>query len=257
MRQKRREAPEWIFPWKPRREPWTPKVVALASSLALFGWLVGFVRMETATPNPWGLDHASVIHGSDTPEGRALALRARENGPTPVRFQTGDWPQLLRTENREFARAAQIHSPYQPRFQAWEPAPATIPPLSEPGTGVLPPPPERPAPAPPPPGGALRPVIQPLAGLRPHEVPDELPPYSGTIDAAMMSDSVRFLLRLSRDGRVLDSIALSGGDTPEATTQLIDWLQGVRLRRTTPDHPATPDHAEWVAIRILFLNRPR
>lgn len=251
MRQMRREAPEWIFPWKRRGEPLMPKLIAVCTAVAFFGWLVGFVRIQTTTPNPWGLDKASVIHVTDTAEGRALALKARENGPTPVRFQTSDWPQLRSYEEGEIARLTLSDHTYQPRFQPWPTKTAAVPSLSQPDVGVLPAPPPAPPHAAPPLAGVPQPKILPLSGLQVEEVPLDLPAYEGAMDAAMMSESVRLLIQLAGDGRVQDCIALSGGDTPEATAQLIAWVRGVRFLRSSTEGP------QWAAVRIRFLNQPR
>jgi hypothetical protein len=250
MKQKRREAPEWIFSWKRRGEPVFPKLVAVGFAVAMFGGLLGFVRIQTTTPNPWGLEKASVIHVPDTPEGRALALEARENGPSPVRFSTTDWPALLVFENEQLARLSAKMEPYEPRLRGWEPEPATVPPLSQAGAMVLPPLPAAEVRPLLPPAGPPQPVIWPLSGITAQEVPGELPKYEGVMDAAMQADSLRFLIQLDGSGKVLECIALSGGDTPEGTASLAEWVRGIRFLRESPEGPV------WAALRIRFLNQP-
>lgn len=251
MKQKRREAPEWIFSWKRRGEPVLPKLVAVGVSAAVLGGLLGFVRIQSTTPNPWGMKKASIIHVLDTPEGRALALEAREKGPLPVRFTTSDWPDLVSFENEQLARLAAKVEPYRPRLRDWESEPAGVPALAQPGAMVLPPLPDVEVQTPPQPPGAAQPVIWPLSGLALEEVPAELPRYEGAVDAAMQADSVRFLIQLDRDGQLLECIALSGGDTPAATASLTNWLRGIRFARKSGEGPV------WAALRIRFVNQPR
>ncbi len=250
MKQKRREAPEWIFSWKRRGEPILPKLIAVGFSAAMLGGLLGFVRIQTTTPNPWGLEKASVIHVLDTPEGRALALEAREKGPSPVRFSTSDWSTLVAFENDQLARLSAKVEEYRPQLREWQPESPPVPALSRPGTMVLPPLPAIEVKSPPLPPGPPQPVIWPLSGLSPDEVPAVLPAYEGVVDAAMQADSVRFLIQLDGGGHVLESIALSGGDTPEGTASLADWVRGIRFLRTTGEGPT------WAALRIRFINQP-
>lgn len=251
MKQKRREAPEWIFSWKRRGEPVLPKLVAVVFSSAILGGLLGFVRIQSTTPNPWGLEKASVIHVLDTPEGRALALEARENGPSPVRFSASDWPSLAAFENEQLSLLASKSEPYRPRLRKWEPEPLTVPRLSQPGAMVLPPLPAIEIQSRPPPSGPPQPVIWPLSGLTREEIPADLPKYEGVVDAAMQADSLRFLIQLDAEGQVRECIALSGADTPEATASLTDWVLGIRFLRKSGEGPV------WAALRIRFLNQPR
>ena len=251
MRQKRREAPEWVFPWKRRREPVLPKVLALGFALSVFGGLLGFVRIRTSTPNPWGLEKASLIHVADTREGRELALLAREEGPSPVRFSTADWPELIAFENEKIARFGSASELYQPELRPWAPDPVSEPRLSRPGTMVLPPLPVVEPGTPPAPVGSLQPVIWPVSGLARGEIPGGLPRYDGPVDAVMQADSLRFLIQIDGTGQVMECIALSGGDTPETTALLTEWLRGIRFLRNLPDGPA------WAALRVRFLNQER
>lgn len=249
MKQKRREAPEWIFRWKRRGEPVFPKLVAVGFSAALFGGLVGFVRIQATTPNPWGLEKASVIQVLPTPEGKALALEAREKGPSPARFSSADWPALVAFENEQLDLMSAKLEPYRPKLRAWQDPPAQTPALTQPGAMVLPPLPEPEPLVPPPPAGALRPVIWPLSGLTAAEVPAELPAFEGAVDASMQADSLRFMVHVDADGAVLECIALSGGDTPESTAALTAWVRGIRFLRAPGAPPA------WCALRIRFLNQ--
>lgn len=249
MKQKRREAPEWIFPWRRRGEPVLPKLAAVGFAVAVFGGLLGLVRIQTTAPNPWGLEKASVVHVPNTSQGRALALEAREQGPSPVRFSTADWPALARFENEQLARLAMVAEPYQPLLRDWQPQVFPVPALSQPGAMVLPPLPVIDVVPPPPPPGRPQPVIWPLSGLSPTEVPADLPAYEGPVDAAMQSDSLRFMIQLDGQGNVLECVALSGADTPEGTAFLAAWVRGIRFLRISEEGPA------WAALRIRFLNQ--
>ena len=78
---------QWVFRWRPLRQPLLPKLFALALVGAGFAFLVTSVRvrvkaLEKSTPRK-----ASVIYLRDDAQGRALSLRAQEGGPFPSRFE--------------------------------------------------------------------------------------------------------------------------------------------------------------------------
>lgn len=248
MRQKRLEAPEWIFSWKPRGEPLAPKLFAITFAASVTAALIGLTRIHTSSPDPWGLDKANIIHVPDTPEGRALALTARENGPSPVRFETSDWPDLVRFETEQLARVSWVETQYRPELRPWQEPPPALPAIWRSDTTVLPP--TAPPPDPPqiPPAGQPHPVILPLSGIAESEVPSSLPRYSGPMDDTMMSGSVRFMLHLDADGLVNECIAIAGGDSIEATRELEHWLRAVKF----PERNRKPG---WIAVRIVFLNQ--
>jgi hypothetical protein len=85
--------------------------------------------------------------------------------------------------------------------------------------------------------------------LAAEEIPKDLPAYEGKVDATMQADSLRFMIHLDAEGAVLECVALSGGDTPEATASLTSWVRGIRFLRNPGAAPA------WAALRIRFLNQ--
>lgn len=248
MRQKRKEAPEWIFPWRARRASPAPKISAFFIALGMFAVLFAFVRVQVSTPTPWAAGKASLIRTLDDAEGRALTLRAREGGPFPSRFEpsgigwTRDWEQSLQGVVRWRPPAHQPALRELPEMFPAEPR------FSPPDVAVLP---RR---RPPAPDAATQktmpqPVLYPLAGLTADELPQELPVFTGDTPPAMLAEPWRFLLRVDSEGRVRDVVPLVGA-AGTGHSPLIGWLRGVRF--PTTDAPAE----RWIALGLGFTNHP-
>jgi hypothetical protein len=246
MRQKRREAPEWIFPWRGLREAPLSKVAAVLITLGLFALLFVFVRIRVATPTQWAAEKASLIQVLDDADGRALTLRAREGGPFPSRFDPAelDWVHAL--EKSAYQAARMKNPPYEPALRALPEPTATAPRLSSPGKLVLPrhrpPPTTEPMPQP-----RSQPALYPLAGLAADDLPQQLPEFAADVPPAMAAEPWRFLLRLDPRGRVRDVISLAGS-SDAGYAKLEAWLRSVQF--TAADDPA----GRWIAVGLGFTN---
>ena len=89
---------QWVFRWRPLKQPLLPKLFGLALVGAAFVFLVTSVRirvtaLEKSTPRK-----ASVIYLRDDAQGRALTLRAQEGGPFPSRFALSQWDGMAMLE---------------------------------------------------------------------------------------------------------------------------------------------------------------
>lgn len=249
MKTKRREAPEWVFSWKPRGEPAFPKFLALAAVTLAFGVFLTSVRIHTAAPVVWSNRKASLIQVLDDAEGRALTLRAREGGPFPSRFEPSDWAAYATLEKAAMDAARTPQRSYRPSLRdLTEELPGTLPALAEPGVPVLPRPRPPGLPAQPSEPVALMPVILPISGIRPDAMPRELPRFEGQPDASITAEPPRFLMRLDAAGTVLDCMALDGGDEA-GPSALEKWLRGIRF----PADPGKPPR--WISVRVSFINQ--
>ncbi len=250
MKTKRREAPEWVFPWKPRGEPAFPKLLAFVAVALAFGFFLTSVRIHTAAPVAWSNRKASLIHAIDDAEGRALTLRARDGGPFPSRFEPTDWPAYATLEKAAMEAARTPQPAYRPALRdlADDP-PATHPALAEPGAVVLPRPRPPEVAAQTAPALVLQPVILPISGIRAEAIPRDLPPFTGPADAQITAEPPRFLLRLDAAGTVLDCIALDGGDEA-GPSALEKWLRGI------PFKPDPAKASRWISVRVSFINQP-
>lgn len=246
---KRKEAPEWVFPWRRLGEAAIPKWFALLAVGGAFAFLVTSVRIRVTPPTPWAARKASVIQISDNAEGRALTQRAREGGPFPSRFEPAEWPEVAAMQEAAFGSARWTPPPYVPKLRdlpekGVQPvSPATM------GEAVLPkrkPSTETAAAAV---KTKLAPVLRPLSGIATPAMPAKLPPFPGEVTDKMTAEPWwRFLLRLDASGNVLDCASLTGGN--EADPQpLEDWL------RRIPFNPEPSKPARWIAVEVGFSNQ--
>jgi hypothetical protein len=248
MKAKRREAPEWIFPWRPAGEPWVPKILALALVATLFAVLLSSVRIRTVVESPWTMRKASVIQVLDNANGRALTLRAREGGPFPSRFEPADWPEFLALEKTVLESSRTALPPYRPALRELTQGKRRMPALTEPGRAVLPPPQRIPQSAALAVTTRLTPMIHPIAGIHATVMPDAVPAYPGEVTPALAAAPTRFLVRLNPAGNVTDCVSLDAGDEA-GPSELERWLRGVSFK------PGPTKASRWVALGISFVNR--
>ncbi|MEY5013566.1 MAG: hypothetical protein RLY69_1281, partial [Verrucomicrobiota bacterium] len=67
-----------------------------------------------------------------------------------------------------------------------------------------------------------QPVLTPISGISAGEMPRELPEFAVQINGKSLRDSWRFMIHADANGRVLDCIALNGGEST-ATAALVEW----------------------------------
>ena len=114
IKHKRREAPEWVFPWRPLRGASISKWPAILLVGGVFAFFLSSVRIRVSPPVSWAARKATVIHVSDDAEGRALTLRAIEGGPFPSRFEPSAWEGAVALEQAAFEAARWTPPPYVP-----------------------------------------------------------------------------------------------------------------------------------------------
>ena len=248
MRHKRREAPEWVFPWRGLGVSPFPKIFAVLLVGGAFAILLTSVRIRVTVPMAWAAPKAAVIHVLDDAEGLSLTLRAREGGPFPSRFDPSAWELTPAIERAAWQAARWRPPPYVPNLRELPDEPA-LPLLSKPGAAVLP---ARKPPAESVPLAVkqvLVPVLHPLSGIAPGEMPRELPPFDGEVAPAMAAEPWRFLLRVDAAGGVLDCVSLTGGDEP-GKPELEAWLRRVSF------HPTPAGKTRWIAVSLGFTNQP-
>jgi hypothetical protein len=247
MKHKRREAPEWLFPWGGLRASSFPKVFAILLAGGAFAVLLTSVRIRVAAPVPWAAPKAAVIQVLDDAEGRTLTLRAREGGPFPSRFEPAGWELASAIEQAAYQAARWRPPPYVPTLREL-PEESALPRLAKPGAPVLP---VRQPPAEPVLVAGKRmlvPVLHPLSGITAAEMPRELPPFDGEVPPAMAAAPWRFLLRVDAAGGVFDCVSLTGGDEP-GKAALAAWLRRVSFK------PAPAGATRWIALGLGFSNQ--
>ncbi len=248
MKHKRREAPEWVFPWGGLRASSFPKIFAILLAGGAFAVLLTSVRIRVAAPVPWAAPKAAMIQVLDDAEGRSLTLRAREGGPFPSRFEPAAWELASAIEQAAYQAARWRPPSYLPTLREL-PEESALPRLTKPGAPVLP---VRQPPAEPVALAAKRllvPALYPLSGITPAEMPRKLPPFDGEVAPAMAAEPWRFLLRVDAAGGVLDCVSLTGGDEPGKAV-LEAWLRRVSFQ------PGPAGTTRWIALGLGFTNQP-
>lgn len=251
FRQKRLEAPEWIFRWKSPGEPLLPKLFAIFGVFAMFALVLSSVRIRAASRNPLEIRKASCILATHSGDGRALALAALENGPFPSRFEPDAWLHENHLGNPAWAALA-----WQPASHSSELRPLAPPHLNTNlrlapgGEPVFP----KFSPSTPPADtrGVARsphPVLRILADLDRENSPSAAP-WTGTVDPKWLGGSWRFLLHLDASGTVLEFLSMADGADNTVDVALAPWLCQHRFS------PAPSNHFRWVGVAVTFENLP-
>lgn len=241
-----RNTPEWVFPWRGRKRTIFPYFVGwLVASLGL-SFLLGSVRIKVTGPKPLTPRKASMIYLTDDAQGRALALKARQEGPFPSRFDPAQWEGMAGLQQqvleltriprpayspqlRELPKEAHDSTRLAPVGETFFPDRAPV--LSPPAAGPM----------------LLQPSLYPLSGT--DSLPEKLPAFQATLDPAAAAASWRFLLRVNAAGTVIDCVSLGKGGEKGAT-ELENWLRSSSFK----PNPGTPPR--WIALGIGFSNLP-
>jgi hypothetical protein len=238
-----------LFDWHPAPSPLGPKLVALGITAGIFSLLMFNVRVRVVTPGLITGRHASLMLLPGTGAGNEWALKAREGGPFPSRFEPGDWPPVLQIEREMLASLRLPAVPYQPALRdppSGEPVPSL--PLATKGVRVFPPVRKSSRPVAEMPPSRLMPALYPLSGLEAAELPDDLPPFPGEVTVATASMPWRFLIRLLPGGGVADCTSLAGMEAP-GVAEIQAWLKQVQFR------PETAGKSPWIAVAVHFTNQ--
>ena len=250
IKDKRKEAPEWVFSWRRPGNPALAKWLAVLVTGGVFALLLTGVQIRVSSPVKWAAPKATVIYVGDDAEGRALTLRAREGGPFPSRFLPSEWEGTAALEQEVLAAARWTPPPYVPVLREFpDEASRSHAARSQRRAG----PPKTPTPLRPKPTApvklTLAPVISPLSGIRHEEIPRNLPPFDAPVDAAMTTETWRFLVRLDAAGHVWDCVSLAGGDEA-GPSPMETWLRRVTF------NPAPGNPSRWIAVAVGFSNQP-
>jgi hypothetical protein len=243
--------PEWVFAWRTRTRSYFSMLAAIGVVSLVTAVLVGTLRVKISVPKPLAPRKASLIYLTNDEQGRALAMRAQEGGPFPSRFQPSQWEGLATMEAAalEESRMA-ANPPYIPVIRELPPD-DKIPSmeLASKGEPVFPQRTPVVRAAPDPAKMKLAPTLYPLSGIVPEQIPAQLPPFAGTVDAAMTSATWRFLVRLNPEGGVVECVSLENGGGA-AALELSSWLHGIRFQA------AESDAFRWIAVAVGFSNQP-
>lgn len=248
---RRKDVSGLIFPWRVPKTSFFPKLVAWVMAAATFTYLITMVRIQVIAPERVSPRTASVIYLTDDAQSRELALRAQEGGPFPSRFKLSQWDGFAALEAAALDAVHWTPPPYAPVIEEL-PMESRVPslPLAVRGQPVFPRQKVtvREIPA----AGSFQPAprIYPLSGISGRSVPESLPPFTGAIDAVMLSSPWRVLVRLDRAGAVVDCISLEKGDDARAAL-LEDWLTQIQF----PAVSGEPGN-RWITLGIEFTNQP-
>lgn len=248
IKQKRLEAPQWIYDWRKSGRYVLRSSLATLIAAGLFAFFLITVRVRVVQPMTWAAPQASLIHVDDSVSGRMLALRAREEGPYPSRFLPSDWDaaQALESTLEEATRSAP--ELYVPGLRGFSDMVSERAGLAVRGEPVLP-------------TRSLALMQQPevrklvmvpqlslISGMGADELPTELPDLKLEVGDALAAQSWHFLIRLDARGRVRDCLPMAGGEVLEPTA-IERWLRQIVFRES-------PDVAErWIALGVGFKNQ--
>ena len=248
---KRANSPEWVFSWRPLGSPVIPKFIALAVTGVAFTLLVTTVRIRLTVPEKSSPRKASLIYLGTDPQSRALALRAREEGPFPSRFELSDWSELAGIERQAMNTAGYQPPAYVPEMRDLSDENRVTPiVLARRGEAFYPNRKSMAESAPDPSKLKLTPELFALSADASDLLPTgKLPPFEAPVDGKFSSPSWRFLVCLNADGGVTDCVSLEKGGEPAADT-LTAWLRRLRFK------PEPGKSTRWIAVGVGFTNQP-
>lgn len=245
-RNKLQAAKSWIFRWKGLDGPPLRGFLALLVTAGAFSLFAATVRVRVSAPQQWIERKASIIHLPSVGDGAMWALRAKEGGPFPSRFEPREWEELSGLGNAAALVLRGAGIPYQPALRELpaDEGPVRLD-LAAKDERVFPK--RAPRPSPPPPEGEakLSPVLFPLSGIPMESMPAVLPPFAAPVDAAMAAGAWRFLIRLRPDGGVAECVPMidqAGGQA------LADWLRRIDFGAETAKK------SPWIGIGVGFAN---
>ncbi len=241
--------PEWVFRWRPLGSPLLPRLIALAVVGTAFGLFITTAQIRVTTPEKSSPRRASLIYLGDDAESRALALRAREGGPFPARFELSSWAGLAEIERRTMESVSYQPPQYEPVLKDL-PDKNPVQPLVLAAQGEAFFPQRNSADQTPLDFSQLRlkPMLYPLSAEARQALPEALPAFDGKVDEKLSSPAWRFLICLDAAGGVTECASLESADKA-ATDALEGWLRRVNF---TPA-PAKP--TRWLALGVGFTNQ--
>jgi hypothetical protein len=240
---------ERLFAWSRKSDSRLPMLVALMITSAAFVFMLHSLRVDLGSQAPARDDHAGLILAGSDAVGIELKRRAREEGPFPLRFDPLSDVAVVKLQQAALDAIRFYAPPYVPTLRPLrETSTIATPSLAPVGEAVFP---RRPLPAietSVKPESRPQPLLTPISGISAAEMPRALPEFSVEINGKSLRDSWRFMIHVDANGRVLDCIALNGGESP-ATSALGEWLRQVEFQPGT--HAA--DH--WFAIDLGIINQ--
>lgn len=240
---------ECLFAWSRNSDSRLPMLAAFLITSAAFAIMLHSLRVDLGSYAPARDDHAALIIAGSDAIGIELKRRAREEGPFPLRFDPAGDEAVMKLQQAALDAIRFSPAPYVPRLRPLrETSTIATPSLAPAGEAVFP---RRPLPAietsvksesrP-------QPMLTPISGISAAEMPRAMPEFSAEIKGKSLRDSWRFMIHVDANGRVLDCIALSGGESP-ATSSLVDWLRRVEFQ------PGTHAADRWFAIDLGIINQ--
>lgn len=251
FRQKRKEAPAWIFRWGTTGEPVWPKLVALALVGAGFSLAYAGVRIRMAgagSERVMSQRATWILEPLEQPGETRLSWLAMQDGPFPSRLDRSEWQSgansLVGSIGPEWAIPK-----YEPQIKD---SPVVAAPVAKKlatgGETVFPQqekPPRMSTMAVTSPGAVLKPVVKPLSS---GAIPvSPLPQWNLPVDPKWHGIGARFLLKADPAGHVMEVISMADLVDPSANTSLANWLKSCRF---PPD--ASRNEERWLSLMVTF-----
>ncbi|MEY5019352.1 MAG: hypothetical protein RLZ22_440 [Verrucomicrobiota bacterium] len=240
---------ERIFAWPRKSDSLAPMLAAFLISAAAFAFVLHSLRIDLGSYASQRINHAALILAGDDMLSMELKRRAREEGPFPMRFNPAADDAVAKLQQTALEAMRFSPPPYAPKLRPLhESAAVETPSLAPVGEAMLP---RRSLPTietmqkmesrP-------QPVLTPISGISEGDMPRELPEFAMQINGKSLRDSWRFMIHADANGRVLDCIALNGGEST-ATAALVEWLRKVEFA------PSTKSATRWFAVDLGIINQ--
>lgn len=248
IKELRKNAPKWIYPWRDKGSFSYGMWFALLCTSGFFALGITFIRVRMPVMATWSAPQASVMYvHDDDAVGSWLIQKAREEGPYPSRFDPMDWDGGIAMERVLMQSVRQDLTSYSPSLKQ---LPEEKPKLAKVAVYGEPQLPKR----------VLRvgeveasvmmemvPSLFPISGIREDELPKNLPHIQGKLDSAVALENWRFILRLDERGRVMDCMSMAGRVEVQLSP-IQEWLKSLKYG------PNADGGERWIAVGVGFKN---
>lgn len=248
IKQKRLEAPRWIYDWRKSGRYVLRSSFATLITAGVFAFFFIALRVRVVRPVIWQAPQASLIHVDDSASGRMLVQRAREEGPFPSRFSPMDEEVASVLEGKLDEATRSVPEPYVPALRGFSDVATPYNGLAIRGEPVLPTRPLALAQQPEVRKLVMVPQLSPISGIGANDLPPELPELKLEVGDPLALQNWHFLIRLDARGRVRDCLPMAGGVVLKPTA-IEQWLRQIAFRES-------PGVAErWIALAVGFKNQ--
>lgn len=239
-----------IFDWSEVEAHRGWKGAAVLIAALCFGFALSLIRVDFDFRKLASVKSASVLYLPDQETGRTWRMIAEEEGPFPGRLEISGEHDVLEDFGSNALIEGDAWNGYEIEMRSLEPDSAAAnqriavqgqrylpkifkspPAVTEPGKSAL----------------GRKPILIPYTKESEKWLPAEIPEFQAVAKGEADVSGWRFVLNLNGQGRVVECIAINGGDD-EGLTEITAWLKGLQFQQAE-------EKERWLGLRVELLNQ--